>query len=440
LKDLELANQRIDTYRANYKPTPFGTPAGTAAAPPADPVMALALRSPASLKSDEIEVGALLNKAQQNMLALGSKRQSLEQIKLQLDAVDKQLGDVSQRVEALRMEGGIGGRLTILASGETPIAPLQDRRPLFAAAGMGLGGLLPAALIALTGMTRTRYRFCDEVEDEAAIAKIPVLGVLPLLPSQLDDSEMSTYAAHCVHQIRAMLQNQLHSGQRPIFMITSASPGEGKTSLTAALGLSFAASGCRTLVMDCDMVGRQLTRGYSGETLPGLHEAMHQGSIEGFVRPAATDGLWVLPVGQGTSMDAGTISAPAMQRLLQQAREQFDVVLVDSGPILGSVEASVIAPQVDGVVLVVSRQQLQPLVQRAVRRLTILGARTVGMIFNRAERRDFQSVSRSVAPSSDAAYGFARPNRRWQSDESLALGPVVSLVATPSSNGKDKSH
>jgi len=154
------------------------------------------------------------------------------------------------------------------------------------------------------------------------------------------------------------------------------------------------------------------------------------------VRETASAGLWVLPVGQGSPMDAGTLSTSAMQRLLKQARDHFDVVLVDSGPILGSVEASVIAPLVDGVVMVVSRQQLQPLVQRAVRRLTSLGARTVGMIFNRAERRDFQSMSRSFSSSSTSGLS----GKRWSNGESQNLGPVVSLVNSPTSNGRPKAH
>jgi capsular exopolysaccharide synthesis family protein len=402
-------------------------------------VLALAARSPESLRQSAIEVQQLLDKAQAEMLTLGAKRQKLEQLKLRYDTLEKELDDVTHRVEVMRVESGVSGRLTILANGETPIAPLQDRRPMFAAAGGLLGGLLPAGMIVLMGMARTRYRYCDEIENDMA-QQIPVLGMLPLLPSQLDDSEMSTYAAHCVHQIRAMLQNQLEPGQRPIYLISSASPGEGKTSLTAALVLSFAASGCRTLVIDCDMVGRQLTRGYSGESLAGLNEALRAGTIDGYVRETASAGLWVLPVGQGSAMDAGTISSGAVQRLLKQARDHFDVVLVDSGPILGSVEASVLAPQADGVVLVVSRQQLQPMVQRAVRRLTALGARTVGMIFNRAERRDFQSVSRSFAMSSGSPSGFAPQGKRWQAGDSLTLGPLVSLVATPSSNGKNHDH
>ena len=64
-----------------------------------------------------------------------------------------------------------------------------------------------------------------------------------------------------------------------------------------------------------------------------------------------------------------------MQALIAEARNYFDVIIIDSGPILGSLEASVIAPEVDGVIFAISRGQDRPAADAAMRRLRGLGDR-----------------------------------------------------------------
>jgi len=110
-----------------------------------------------------------------------------------------------------------------------------------------------------------------------------------------------------------------------------------------------------------------------------------------------TPNLSLLPCGVSDGRDACAVSASAVKKLLAGCRQQFDVILVDSGPILGSLEASVMAGQVDGVILTISREQQKPLVERAIAHLRSVGAQVAGMVFNKAERRDFY---RSVAASS----------------------------------------
>ena len=77
-----------------------------------------------------------------------------------------------------------------------------------------------------------------------------------------------------MHQIRTMLQINSGMEDRRVFAVTSASPGDGKTSLTLALGLSYAACGTRTLLIDCDLVGAGLTSRMNISTAEGVLEAI----------------------------------------------------------------------------------------------------------------------------------------------------------------------
>src|SRR5207237_1562321 len=111
-------------------------------------------------------------------------------------------------------------------------------------------------LLLLIGLIDACYRYSEE--PTADMGGLTLLGILPNLPDRLTDPAQAATAAHCVHQIRTMLQIN-SSEDRKVYAVTSASPGDGKTSLTLALGLSFAASGSRTLLIDCDLVGARLT-------------------------------------------------------------------------------------------------------------------------------------------------------------------------------------
>ena len=102
------------------------------------------------------------------------------------------------------------------------------------------------------------------------------------------------------------------------FSVTSASSGDGKTSLTLALGLSFAASGSRTLLIDSDLVGAGLTARLGMNGPEGILEAMTTGNLLEYVKQTDVADLAILPVGLAQLHHAGIFSpqigAPAGQR------------------------------------------------------------------------------------------------------------------------------
>ena len=193
-----------------------------------------------------------------------------------------------------------------------------------------------------------------------------------------------------------------------------------------SLALSFAAAGSRTLLIDCDFVGRRLTHGLRAEKSPGVREAMTSGTL---TLIPVTKNLRVLPAGRVNSLDACTIASGFIKRLIRTCRKQFDVIFFDSGPILGSVEASVVASEVDSVVVVVARGQKPAETSRALRQLATLGAHCFGVIFNRAKMSDF---TRSYPVSSSLRSGNEVPVKSQRDGEAgkLDFGPVVRAVVS----------
>jgi polysaccharide biosynthesis transport protein len=425
---LEDARQRTQEYAAMYrKYHPAVAQPGPAGQQPS--AAALATKSLEELKETEAALRGLYEKEKKSLMEVGAARFDLKQRQDQLQQSRDELEQLNRRIESLRAEGSLGGRLSIVSTGESPLSPDKDPRLLGAASGLVVGGCMPAAVMVLLSMLIKRtYRYSDETEAEVVRNRAPVLGILPSLEQEPPDEEEMWAAAHSLHQIRVTLRARqgLSQGSR-VYLMTSASSGEGKTSLSMSLGLSFAASRLRTLVVDADLVGRHLTTALRGRELDGLHEALSAGTLRGSVRKV-WNGLSVLTAGKVASSDACTLSSGAMKALLGEARKHFDVILLDAGPILGSLEAAVLAQEADGVVFTIARGQQRGMVDKALQRLDSLGARLEGVIFNRAEPEDFL---RSPYGSTSRSSSGMRPERASMSQIQCfaTFGPLVRAVA-----------
>jgi Mrp family chromosome partitioning ATPase/uncharacterized protein involved in exopolysaccharide biosynthesis len=346
----------------------------------------------------------------------------INETKKQIDTQQAELNSVTATFDQLTSQQTLmGDQMEIVSYPGQATEPLIDRRTQLAVLGFVAGSLLPACILVLIGLIDSRYRYSDEANTD--LPGVPLLGILPNLPDLLTDPAQAATAAHCVHQIRTILQITGQGTERRAFAITSASPGDGKTSLTLALGLSFAASGSRTLLIDADLVGGGLTARLSVNTEHGVLEAMAARDILPFIRKTDVADLSLMPLGQTMGSYTGGISPSAVQRLVNEARNHFEVILIDTGPILGSIEASPVAVATDGVVLCVPRGQHRQMLDRALAHLRSIGAKLAGVVFNRAEAHDFGRSTRRLTGPSGASNG----NGRHRSEP---IGPVAKAVAS----------
>jgi capsular exopolysaccharide synthesis family protein len=399
---LELVTARIRDYAMDFQTAEHTQPVS-----PAGPSTGVnvAGKTADALHVDEKNLTALEKEVKDQLAILSTKKMAVDAARSELDKAKGDYSELTQKMALLQVEAGMGGRMSIMSRAEIPVVAQRDRRAQAAALG-GIGAfLLPSAAIIVVTAARRRYRYSEDAAETADHRELPLLGILPQLPPRLTEPEYAADAAQCVHQIRVMLQVRAQGQESMAYLMTSACPGEGKTSLTAALALSYAAAGAKTLLLDADLIGQRLTRGYRMEDRSGFREIV-AGSLEVKPYETAMANLSIIPAGVSDGRDACAVSSGVVKRLLKDLRSRYDVILVDSGPILGSLEALVVAGQVDGVVLTISREQQKPLVDRAVRQLKSVGARIAGMVFNKAQNWDFRrSVSmsslRSVSRSPD---------------------------------------
>ena len=124
----------------------------------------------------------------------------------------------------------------------------------------------------------------------------------------------------------------------------------------------------------------------------------------------------------------GQVSIREVQRIFREAREKYDVILVDTGPLLGSLEASIVAAMADEVILVVARGQQRPLIDKTFSRLVEVGARVTGIVFNRAAQEDIERSEYSTSYQSMHIQSPVLP-RAGTNGKQNRLGPVARAVA-----------
>ncbi len=242
--------------------------------------------------------------------------------------------------------------------GGEPTSPEEERgkRALFSAAAGAAGFGFGVALVTLWGLLDRRFRYVEELSSSDLLP--PLVGVIPKLNQR--DSESLKFAALAVHHVRntLMLHHPSRSSRARVFTVTSASAGDGKTNLARALGRSFAESGYQTLLVDADFVGHGMTTDQGLEGEAGLCEAVladHAGEVEPV--SGGVDKLWILPAGR--DLHAERLRRESLKRALTELAEAYEVIVVDTGPILGSLEAGFVAVEADAVLTVVSRGRIQ---------------------------------------------------------------------------------
>jgi capsular exopolysaccharide synthesis family protein len=405
------------------------------------------------LRTQERGLKAKVDAARTEAESLAQVQMRLARLRNDEQMAQQNLDRVVERIDQLNLESAFSGRISILARGDLPVKPEIDSRKKVAVAMGVLGATAGFGVVLLIGILDPRIRSLNDAI--ASIQSTTVLGMLPTMPDDLTDVESVTNAAHCVHNIRTMMQIGSTREDRHVFVITSPGPQTGKTSLSIALGLSFAGTGTKTLLLDCDLIGGGLSGRarviLDGDAVPdnatgmGLLDAATGEPLSKCVLPTQIPNLDLLPLGDADDSDVNRLSPKAIRRLLDEVRKHYDTVIIDTGPTPGSLEASLVGAQADGVVLVVSRGEDRVHTERAVDHLRSCGANVIGMVFNRADARDMEesgatSVSRRSIRRQDrdidqqfVATGL------FNSPDGKHIGPIgrsVGLSSTDAGNAR----
>lgn len=344
-----------------------------------------------TLHEREEKLQELTAAATQELRQYADAGAKLKLLEARVEAVRQNMTATDERLDALTTEAGAGSRLTIVSGGEKPMTASIDNRPKMTAAGLVVGMLMPLGLMILFGSIRYRYRFGDDLASDLH----GVTSMVAVLPQMSVDSHLGPASANCIHSLRVRLQ-PAETGQQRVYLVTSTATGDGKSSVSLALSLSFTAAGYRTLLVDADIAARHLTQEFGADNLAGLMEAVE--GAEPSVQHMPT-GLHFLAAGKGAAQRAFKLSPPGISRMLGAVRGNFDVVIIDGDPIVHGFAASLLTPHVDGVILATSAGIERSSLLRTVRQIGALGGSLVAAILNHVVEGNFGAASDEVYPA-----------------------------------------
>jgi capsular exopolysaccharide synthesis family protein len=172
-------------------------------------------------------------------------------------------------------------------------------------------------------------------------------------------------------------------------LITSAMPGEGKSTTAVNLGIALAQTGARTLILDLDMRQPSLGAMFNVDSNSGVSTYLSgEGELHAEIRDSGIPNLYVIPAGPVRANAPELIGSARMHVALALLAQHFQYVLIDTPPLMSVTDALVVSPHVDGVVLVVrGGKTKKPVIQSARNMLRGVNANILGVLVNDLEVR-----------------------------------------------------
>ena len=204
-------------------------------------------------------------------------------------------------------------------------------------------------------------------------------------PSELvtvSDARSSGAEAFRTLRTNLLFSAAVHSLRR--IVITSPGPAEGKSTTAANLAIAFAQQGQRVLLVDCDLRRSRMHKVFALPQTPGLTYILVGGlDPETAVHATEIDGLFVLPSGALPPNPAELLGSTHMERVLTTLGQHYDLLILDSPPLLAASDAAILSKAADGALVIVRAGQTERnALNTAIQQLTTLGARVLGTVLN----------------------------------------------------------
>ncbi|HEY4134824.1 MAG TPA: polysaccharide biosynthesis tyrosine autokinase [Alphaproteobacteria bacterium] len=360
------------------------------------------------------EIGKILKSLQSQVTIARSREQSLsrQQASLQSRATTSagseiELNQLTQEAETKRnvyqnflataQQTAEPSRINqansrIVSAAPTPILPSSPNKKLIVMGGVLIGFLLTSALTLLFGDLNRGFERSDDIEDTLGL---PVLGALPLFRRRrsnqrgLDQSIVGqpheSVIAETLRGIRIALGCRRASGRCKVILVTSSQPGEGKTTFTSSLGAVAAQDGLRVLIVDSDLRRPQFHRMFKAEPGPALQDVLEgTQSLASVVRTDPESGAHCLTTQERLDHPVNLLTSVHWNSFLQQARGSYDLIILDSPPVMHVADALTLADHVDSAIFVIAHGSTpRRTVEEALKRFKTTGRQISGVVLSK---------------------------------------------------------
>jgi succinoglycan biosynthesis transport protein ExoP len=343
----------------------------------------------AAIDARLISLEELISRSATEMAALPRKEAEQTQLVQRVETYRRMADLLREKLQQAQVEEAVHiGQVEVVDLAELPPTPVGGSRAVKLMFGLVLGLLLGGGSAYVVENRKAVIR--READLEAAL-RVPSLALIPRLKKTngngnhgLPRLQRNLLGAEAYRMLRTNLLFSEPIHALKTLVITSAVPQEGKTTTAANLAMAYAQQGLAVLLVDCDLRCARIHELFQVSREPGLTELLlgHNEAIEA-IRSTRVEQLFVLPAGALPQYPSELIGSARLRKTLDALAGGFDIIIIDSPPVLVVPEAAILSKQVDGVLLIVRAEHTErEVARRAAHQLTALGARVVGTVLN----------------------------------------------------------
>ncbi len=380
----------------------------------------------------------------------------LQQIEVQLSTISEKKTAVSERLQALPeiqqqylqmyrdvkintelytnllndyqklkiAQSGEVGNIFVIDKAVTPISSIKPKKMLVILIGLLLGMMLGLVLVFIKKLLSTGIKDGAELEMTTGLsilANVPYTKIQDqlvkdkkyhgLLYSYVNNAtrsrashESADMAIESMRSLRTALLFATNSAKNNVIMVTGASPGIGKSFISANFAAVLAEAGKKVVVIDGDLRRGYLHKYYQQDNRDGLSEYLTSDGIDHIIKETTIDGLDLISRGESPLRPANLLMSEKFQELLDDLSLDYDYILIDSPPILAVTDSSIIGAMA-GSTLVVARYDTSNAkeVKLAIDKLQASNANVIGLVFN--------GVRKEAGRTYDYQYGYNYHNK-----------------------------
>ncbi len=253
------------------------------------------------------------------------------------------------------------------------------------------------------------------LEDVERYLQVPVLAVIPKDVGILHKQSGNSPDAEAYRILRTNIEFNRKNPEDNAITVVSGGAGEGKSTTLINLAYICAQGGYTTLMIDADLRRPRLHTFFDINNSVGLTNYLTtELMLEDVILQTPVDNLYFMPSGILPTDAAGILNSRRMSELIQDVKQRFDLVLVDSPPILGVSDASVLASEVDLTLLVVQHRKLpRNMLLRVKHAVESVGGNVIGVVLNNVDVR------------SDSQYQYYTSYYTYYAPAEAQPGPVL---------------
>jgi succinoglycan biosynthesis transport protein ExoP len=299
--------------------------------------------------------------------------------------------------EAGILEGLHSSNVTVVDPASTPAKPSKPQVPLYLALGAGLGLFFGCCAALLVDAVDNKIQGAEEIE----ALQIPLLGIAPQIealktntrPIMLDPGHSDTAFGESVRRLRSGLLISCSGRPPQVLLVSSASPGEGKSTLALNLAASLSQYEKKVLLLEADMRRPVLLRRLGMEGSGGLSAMLSDRHADSAILQVPDNpNLHFLPGGPVPPYPADLLGSQRMHTLMEEWRANFDFIVVDSPPVLPVTDAQLLEELADATVLLArvgftTRAALERAYKLLLMHRKYQAAPAIGVLLNFVERR-----------------------------------------------------